>query len=145
MTIWELEKVAYNLNKTVFGDDKDKYMLCPNCDEPSSSFWGGMKCENNHFYNCDDFLSAYLKKHFSLNGISRDDYLYIFQHSVKDDMSIKDLKCFHCSSPLKFKQNHLTCDNGHDISCKDYLANYLDMLDGFLDVSCNYLKDDVVK
>ncbi len=145
MTIWELEKIANNIDKTVFGDDKSKYMLCPVCDAPASSYWGGMVCQEKHFFNCDDFLTKYLKKHFNRQDISLDEFLYIFKNSIKEDIKINDLHCLACCSPLEFKKNYLTCKNNHDISYKDYIANYVDMLDGFLKVSCDYLKDEIVK
>lgn len=136
MTIWEMEQIAKENGKTIYGEDESKWLKCPICGRGSREYWGQMRCVNKHFLSLNDFVSKYIKRNAPENNNIGNFTKKVFKNAIDKNIDDLELTCYKCNEKVKKDGYYLKCKNGHQFTFEEYLTGYIDMLDGFAKNSC---------
>lgn len=147
MLIWEMEKIANGLGKTIYGSDESKMLNCPICGRGIGEYWSQLRClgDEHHGFYLENFVRDYIKKNISPEDEIIELVKHIFVDAVGVDIDEEFLPCFKCSKGVKRDGYLMKCENGHKYSFREYLARYIDFLDGYVQSSKCCLSGETIK
>lgn len=128
MTIWERKELEKAFKLDVAN------LPCLKCGEKVSFSWNKFRCKNHHNFSYIEYIAKFVNNQ---NVQNKSNVKWIFKEALNIDVEDDSLICFKCGQKVRFRDNMFICSNNHSNEIRKYMADYIDMLDGYAKIACD--------